>query len=392
MKKLILSSFLVAGAAIGSGVLALPILAAGPWLVNTMIFITITFVVAYIIALISIDIYSRYDNHDVNAATLAVDYFGKKGYIFTTLMNVLSMGALAAAYVNAGGDLLAKTVLPALDISMTPQVGMVIFFIVFMPAFVVGISLISRLNSVIFTVKFICLIGGIILGIKLINPDIFQFVPSGVKYLGAGASTMFCIWYMHCVIPLVMKVNDWDVKKSRQAVFVGMAMPALAYLGWMLLIFSLVSRQDFLHLETIGDIMHFALTKPGVPKLISSLVGIFASITVLTAFLSIGFSLVAFVIDALKWNDNPKNRLIATLVSFVLPVIVALMFPKAFVVIYQQSNMFQIASALIPVAAAYKYNKMHKLKISPHIIVILFGAVIILSQILDDFAILPKFH
>lgn len=392
MKKLLLSSFLVAGAAIGSGVLALPILAAGPWLINTMIFITITFVVAYIIALISIDIYARYDNHDVNAATLAVDYFGKKGYTFTTIMNVLSMGALAAAYVNAGGDLLVKTVLPILGISMNPQVGMVIFFIVFMPAFVVGISLISRLNGIIFTVKFVCLIGGIILGINLIKPEIFQFVPSGVKYLGAGASTMFCIWYMHCVIPLVMKVNDWDVKKSRQAVFIGMTMPALAYFGWMLLIFSLVSRQDFLHLETIGDIMRFALTKPGVPKLISTLVGIFASITVLTAFLSIGFSLVAFVIDALKWQDNPKNRLIATLISFVIPVIIALMFPKAFVVIYQQSNMFQIASALIPVAAAYKYNKMHNLKISPHVIVIIFGALIIVSQILDDFAILPKFH
>lgn len=91
-KKLLLSSFLIAGAAIGSGVLALPMLAAGPGLVNTVIFITITFAISYWMALISIDVYARYDNHNVNAATLAIDYFGKKGYWITTILNILSMG------------------------------------------------------------------------------------------------------------------------------------------------------------------------------------------------------------------------------------------------------------------------------------------------------------
>ena len=391
-KKLLLSSFMVAGAAIGSGVLALPILAAGPGIINTLIFITLTFIMAYWMATMSIDVYARYDNHNVNAATLAVDFFGKKGYWITTAFNVLSMGSLAAAYVNAGGDLLVKTVLPLVGISLPSQIGMLIFFVAFMPAFTVGLGLISRMNGIIFTIKFICLISGILLGLHLIKPDIFEFIPSGVKYLGAGASTMFCIWYMHCVLPLVLKINDWNPAKAKKAVLVGMVIPALAYAGWMLLIFSLVSRQEFLKLETIGDIMHYALTKPGVPTIISTLVGIFAAITVLTAFLSIGFALVAFVIDALGWKDNAKSRLISTLISFVIPVIVALSFPKAFVIIYQQSNMFQIGAALIPVAAAYVYNKKHNLTIKPQLIILILGCLIILSQILDDLSILPVFH
>jgi Amino acid permeases len=233
---------------------------------------------------------------------------------------------------------------------------------------------------------------GILLGLHLIKQDIFEFIPSGVKYLGAGASTMFCIWYMHCVLPLVLKINDWNPAKAKKSVLVGMVIPALAYAGWMLLIFSLVSRQEFLKLETIGDIMHYALTKPGVPTIISTLVGIFAAITVLTAFLSIGFALVAFVIDALGWKDNAKSRLISTLISFVIPVIVALSFPKAFVIIYQQSNMFQIGAALIPVAAAYVYNKKHNLTLKPQFIILILGCLIIISQILDDLSILPVFH
>ena len=392
-KKLLLSSFLIAGAAIGSGVLALPMLAAGPGLINTVIFITITFAISYWMALISIDVYARYDNHNVNAATLAIDYFGKKGYWITTILNILSMGSLAAAYVNAGGDLLAKTVLPAFHVSIPPQLGMIIFFIVFMPAFIIGLGFISRLNGVIFTIKYLCLIGGILFGIQLITPEIFKSIPSdGIQYLAAGASTMFCIWMMHMVLPLVLKINDWNPKKAKRAVFVGLMIPAIAYIGWMLLIFSLVSRDDFRTLSTIGDVMHFALTKPGVPNTISILVGVFASITVLTAFLSIGFALVAFVIDALKWQDSPKNRLFATLISFVIPVIVALLFPKAFVIIYQQSNMFQIGAALIPIAAAYVFFKREKRSVTPTVIIISIGALIILAQILQDINVFPTFH
>ena len=391
-KKLFLSAFMVAGTAIGSGVLALPILAAGPGLLTTMIFITLTFILSYLMAIVSINVYARYENHNVNAATLATDFFGKKGYFITTILNVLSMGALAAAYVNAGGDLLVKTVLPVINIYLSSQVGMLIFFITFMPAFVAGLGLICRLNGVIFTIKFICLISGIIFGINLIHLKAFQFIPSGVKYLGAGASTMFCIWMMHMVLPIVLKINDWNPLKAKKAVFIGLAIPAVAYAGWMLLIFSLVSRQDFLHLITIGDVMHFALTKPGVPRTISTLVGIFAAITVLTAFLSVGFSLIAFVMDAFKWKDSAKSRFMATIISFVVPVIIALIFPKAFVIIYQQSNMFQIGSASIPIAAAYAYNKKHKLRISTEIIMLILGSLIILSQILDDLSIFPTFN
>lgn len=382
---------MVAGAAIGSGVLALPILAAGPGIVNTFIFISITFIVAFLMAGVSIDVYASYDNHNVNAATLAVDYFGKKGYWLTAILNVLSMGSLAAAYVNAGGDLLVKTVLPIFNIHIPSQIGMIIFFLVFMPAFVIGLGFISRLNGVIFTIKFTLLIGGIILGLHLVNPQIFEFIPSGVKYLGAGASTMFCIWMMHMVLPLVLKINHWNPAKAKKAVLVGMIIPALAYVGWMMLIFSLVPRAKFVDLATIGDIMHFALTKPGVPSIISTMVGGFAAITVLTAFLSIGFALVAFVIDALKWKETAITRFGATLMAFLIPVIIALLFPKAFVVIYQQSNMFQIGAALIPVAASIIYKKKLKKAIIMEIIMLLIGFALITAQVLDDLSIFPSY-
>lgn len=393
MKNLLLSAFMVSGASIGSGVLALPMLAAGPGLVYTAIFIIFTFFLSYLIAIKSIEVYARYDDHDVNAATLAADFFGKKGYMIAIFFNVLSIGACAAAYINAGGDLLSKTVLPLFNINLAPRLSMLIFFILFMPAFVIGLNFISRLNSLIFVTKFAVLAGAILLGLSLVSAKIFVFVPDGLRYLGSGASTMFCIWAMHMTLPLVLKINGWDKEKARLAVFIGLLVPALAYIGWLLLIFSLVTREEFLHLTTIGDLIHYALTKPIVSVYISALVGIFSNITVLTAFLSIGFSLVAFVVDAFSWVNTKKYRFYATMLSFSVPVVIAIVFSKAFVIIYQQSNIFIIGSALIPIAASYAYNKKNAIKSKFQIEGVLFvlGSLIIISQILNDLSIFPSY-
>jgi hypothetical protein len=54
--------------------------------------------------------------------------------------------------------------------------------------------------------------------------------------------------------------------------------------------------------------------------------------------------------------------------------------------------MFQIAAALIPVAAAYVYNKKHKLNSALPLIMLILGSLIILSQILDDFSVFPIYN
>ncbi|MDD3266854.1 MAG: aromatic amino acid transport family protein [Burkholderiales bacterium] len=386
MKNLVLSSFIVAGAAIGSGVLALPLVADAPGVLNSLIFITITFGLAMTIALISVKVYSTYKTPDINAATIAKEYFGTTGYTITTILNLLSMGSLAAAYVNVGGDLISHTILPVFGINVSPSFGMMLFFLIFMPAFVIGINAISRLNGLIFATKFICLISAIIIGSKFINLNELNFMPENIKYIGTGASTFFCIWMMHMTIPLVLKINNWDIKKTKQALFIGLLIPAVAYTSWLLLIFSLVPRSELLGIQTVAALIHTALNNPTIPHIVGRLIEIFASITVLTAFFSIGFSLVAFVMDAFRLKDGYKGRFIATILSFCIPVAIAASLPQAFVMIYKQSNMFQIGASLIPVAAAFKLKSSNRVLIS---FILIAALAIILMQILDNLSILP---
>ena len=111
-----------------------------------------------------------------------------------------------------------------------------------------------------------CLISGIILGLKLINGNIFLSLSHREEVFRRRCFNNVLHLMMHMVLPLVLKINDWNPAKAKKAVLVGMIIPALAYVGWMMLIFSLVSRQEFLHLDTIGDIMHYALNRPEFPQ------------------------------------------------------------------------------------------------------------------------------
>jgi tyrosine-specific transport protein len=392
MLRVLLSSFLLAGAAIGSGILALPILAAAPGFVNTIIFIGLTFICSLVIAKPSLYMYATYTNHDVNAATLAKDYFGEKGYWTSIILNVLSMGGCTAAYITVGGEILTKVILPKIHIIAGPTTGIIIFILIFAPFFVAGIKYISRINGLIFLTKYLCLFIVISLGLKFINPSRLEFVPQGLIYLGSGASTMMAIWVMHMTLPVVLKLNDWNPKKAFLAVKLGLGIAAILYVGWLVVILSLISRPQFLQLKTIGDILQYLVDYAHISPLMQILIAIFSSITVLTSFLSIGFSLIEFLIDVMSLKDNIVSRFIAMLIAFIIPVSIAVIFSKQFVKIYQQSNIFSIGSALIPAIVVLVYNRQKQQKNSKALIMaIIAGLLIILSQILNDFGIFPNF-
>jgi tyrosine-specific transport protein len=385
-KTVILGAFMVAGAAVGSGVLALPILTAGPGVLNVFIVMMLTLILSYAMSVVAFKMYAYYP-HAVNAATVARDAFGRPGYWFSTVCNVACMGFCCAAYINAGGDLLVKTVLPIFDIHpVSSQWGMLLFCMGFTPIFLAGLPTVSRLNGLICIVKFFCLMSAIVLGVHVMDGRIIHWMPAAVPYIFATSPTLFCIWGMHMVLPLVLTLNQQDKRLARWSVIIGLFLPLLIYVGWIMLIFSVVPREMFQTLHTVGDVVHYTMMSPIVPVAARGFIDIFANITMLTAFLSIGFSLIAFILDALSWQDSVKKRGYASVLAFGLPLAIAVLFPLAFVRIYQQSNIFLIASALIPVAAFLKKEKTIGLYT-----VLLLGSLLIIFQILDDCGWLPIF-
>lgn len=384
MNKFFLSVFLASGAAIGSGVLALPILAAKLGILNTYLFISITFFIAYQISKQTFEVYQeRYPNKEVNAATLVKDHLGFVALVFVIIINILNMGLDCASYVNVGGDLTTNILFPILGIHTNQIVGMIAFIAVTLPVFALGIKYVSSANGIIFCVKMTMLYSAIFLGSSYFDASIFHFSFERFKFIAAGASTFFCIWGMHMTLPIILRMNDYDVKKASRAVLLGLLIPGVAYFGWLLLIYSLVPESAFINIHQVSDILvYLGNNHPEVPSLIKSLVSGFASITALTAFFSIGYSMMVFFMDWFGWENNVKHRIISAIMSFTLPVIVSALFAKQFVLIYQQSNMFFTLCAIVPIIVALKSKKNRLMNSFLFVCAIAF----VVCQLVDNFA------
>lgn len=384
MRNFILSSFLVAGAAIGSGVLALPIVAAKVGLVNTYVFILITYWLSYKISQQTLNVYQeQFPNKEVNAATLAKVFLGRGGLLFAIIVNILNMGLDCASYVNVGGDLTTNVLLPIVGIHIGQITGMLLFVAATLPVFAVGIRLVTRVNGVIFVTKMLALYLAIFIGVAHFNLGVFEIDLSGLRFIAAGASTFFCIWGMQMTLPVVLRMNNYNVKKSLKAVVVGLIIPGVAYFGWLLLIYSLIPRADFKDIHQVSDIINYiGISHPELPHLLKDLVTLFASITALTAFFSIGYSMMVFFLDWFRWENNIKNRVLTALLSFSLPVLVSSLFAKQFVLIYQQSNMFLILCSLVPIMVQIKLKKHSGL----NWLLLSCGLLLVFSQLVDNFA------
>lgn len=380
MNKMLLSSFIVAGAAIGSGVLALPIIAARLGILDTYLFMILTFFIAYKVSVHTFKIYeARYGKKEVNVATLALDHLGVPALSIIILINVINMGLCCATYMNVGGDLMSNMVLPFVGVHIGQVAGMGVFILVTFPIFIAGIGILSRANGIIFATKMTMLFTAIFIGGQFFKFSIFELKLdlNHLKYLMAGATTFFCIWGMQMTLPIVLRMNDFDVKKSSQAVMLGLSIIAIAYFGWLWLVYSLIPDYAFVGIHQVSDILlYIDQAKPGVPDIVKEMVSGFASITVLTAFFSIGYSLVAFTIDLFKWENTPKTRIIATLLAFILPVGISALFAKQFVLIYQQSNVFLMLCALVPLLVAIKQDKKKVF----NIFLVVFCLILIVSQ------------
>lgn len=385
MSKMLLSSFIVAGAAIGSGVLALPIVAAKIGIVNAYLVMLVTLFVAYKISIHTFNIYkTRYGNKEVNVATLALEHLGVPALTIIIIINVLNMGLCCASYLNVGGDLMSNMVLPIVGIHIDQVLGMGVFLLITFPIFVAGIGLLSKANGLIFATKMVMLFTAIFVGVSFFKFDIFkfQFDFEHLKYLSVGSTIFFCIWGMQMTLPIILRMNDFDVKKSSQAVVVGLSIISVAYFGWIWLIYSLIPESAFVNINQVSDILlYIQYNHPELPSIITEMVSGFTSITVLTAFFSLGYSLVVFTIDLFKWKNTPKTRVVATLLAFILPSAVSIIFAKQFVLIYKQSSIFLILCALVPLLVSIKEDKSKIFNIG----LVVFCLALIVIQIIGGF-------
>jgi tyrosine-specific transport protein len=402
------SILIVAGTAIGAGMLATPIITAAAGFPYAALLMILLWGIMCITALLTAEATLAFPAGYNGFSTMAHATLGRTGQVICWLAFLGLLYALNAAYIAGGGSILSTTLHTFFSIELPQWSGSVIFLVVFGSFIYWGARSVDMVNRVLISVKGVIFI----LTMSLITPyvDVQQLSsPSGGGlYLLAAIPILITAFGFHVVIPTLVSYNQNNVNAIIKTILIGSFLPLVVYLIWLagvlgvvplvgdlsfsaILEQAIVERKDDvgLLLITLNNIVH----NPWV----SGSVNFFTHLAITTSFLGVGLALFDFLLDVRK-DRGTGTRIQTILLTFLPPLAFALYYPQGFRLALGFAGIFvAITCIILPALFAWRVRKNPALS-SPYrvpggtpllIMVSLCGIAVIAFEVMDKMKLLP---
>ncbi|MBN6068599.1 tyrosine transporter [Aggregatibacter actinomycetemcomitans] len=397
------SALIIAGTAIGAGMLAMPLTSAGMGFAFTAaLLIGLWLLLAYS-GLLFVEVYQTAKRKDDGVATLAEKYFGIPGRIISTLSLFILLYALSAAYMAGGGTLLAnalpKDFLGSADITL--KISILIFTFILGAFVVIGTKGVDSITRVLFSGKIIAFI--LVLAImlpKVIGENLTAMPLEYTLILSAGP-IFFTSFGFHVVMGSINNYLEGDVKRFRSAIIIGTAIPLMAYLLWQLATHGVLSQNEFVAVlkddPTLTGLINATKTLQDT-TLLSQVLPIFYSLALITSFLGVALGLFEGLNDLFKRTKMPANHVSLTIATFIPPLIFALFYPNGFLSALSYAGLLCAFYCLIlPIGLAWRTRKQYQdlpYRVAGGnlmlVVALIIGIIIIIIPFLTEAGILPR--
>lgn len=395
--KLIGSSLIIAGTAIGGGMLAMPIISSGVGFIGITIVMILIWITMCYTALLLVDTYKD-NNPEDGLSTMTYKYLGKAGSIVTGISMLTLMYALVSAYIAGGSDILRLNLSKWLDTDVSPQLTALIFTLLFGGIVGFGARVVDIATKWIFIIKLVFLFIVIVVIFGHIKIDNLLQMPLESKLFYSSIPVIFTSFGFHIVVPSMVKYLNGDIKLLRKAFIYGSLLPLVVYLIWQLSILGSIEPQTFFAIikETKGlEAVILAVNGVSESKWINIPLNIFFSAAILTSFLGVALALFDYVKDLSKKKAFGKNSVILYLITFIPPLLFALYYPKGFIIALGYAAISVVITSLfIPVLMYIKVKQERKESISffqkiVFSVIFAFGVGILVIQVLMTAGVLP---
>ena len=153
------------------------------------------------------------------------------------------------------------------------------------------------------------------------------------KLLWIPVSIVSTSFGFHIIIPTLTDYLHRDVRQIRLVLFLGSLFPLIVYITWEFVTLGIIPLQGEHGLiqgyqkGMDGGTLLASLLQDSHLALLARLFSLFA---IVTSFLGVSLSLRDFLSDGLKIRKTPKGRMILYVLSFIPPLIIVLIDPRAF--------------------------------------------------------------
>lgn len=363
MKKQFGATFLLAGTAIGSGMISLPMVLARFGIINTCVIMIFFAVLTYLTALIRSDL-----NLNLHAGATLKEV-GKAfdchwAGFFGNFLLILLHFALMSAYLFGFSSILCSffgNVFSQSVIITLSAIGVALGFL-FASHFIINV------NKILFVSMFVVFI---ILIIELFLETPINFIPNCTGNIKISEWTMlvpivFTSFGFQGSIHSMTKFCNNDRQLIKNACLWGSIIPALVYIVWTTVILFVVANTDtsFFQLMLEGkatDVgaLVMVLSKATSSQSVQIIMWIVSILAILTSVLGVGLALID--IFQQEWQDVSKQKIIG-LVVFV-PAAISMLVPNAFIRILNVSGVIlSLIAIIIPIIISLNMQKSGKVK------------------------------
>ncbi len=348
--KLIGSSLIIAGTALGAGMLAIPMVLAQFGLLSGTILMLIIWSGTTYSALLLLEASIKVRG-GLGMNTIAKQSLGKGGQLITNGLLYALLICLLMAYIIGAGDLVHKMVLN-LDLDISLVQSQILFAVIAGGIVAAGTGVIDKLNRVLFLLMLAVLI--ITLFALVPNMSLAHFFTatndSSIDLIKTSA-VLFTSFGFFPVIPSLVSYNDKATHAQlRNMVLVGSLIPLVCYLLWLYAVVGSLSYEQLTQFNNVSELINVLATRfEGIHVILS----LFTGLALLTSFFGVALSLFDQNIDLFK-----QNRAVTYVLTFILPLLGAIFAADKFLAVLSYAGLIMVFIAVfIPMMMALNLRK-----------------------------------
>ncbi len=318
---------LVAGTAIGGGMLALPVLTCQGGFFPASLLLCLSWLFMAATGTLLVEVY-LWHKREVNLVSMAGTTLGRVGQVAAWILYIFLFYSLTTAYIAGGGNLVGDLSSLIGGEKLAAIWGPLIFLALFVPFVVIGASAVDRINRIFVAGLFLSFFIFLILGSFSI--DFKQLTHANFAGLSKALLVVFTSFGYQGIVPTLVGYLGRDGVRTRKAIWIGTAIPLLIYLIWEMMILGVIPLPGLEDALSCGQSAVYPLKEHLGLGWLYGVGEAFAFFAIVTSFLGVTLGLTDFFSDGLKIEKRGIRRALLALLVFLPPLIFVLINPCLF--------------------------------------------------------------
>lgn len=324
--KVFTASLLVAGTAIGAGMLALPVSTAegGFWPAIVNYLICWIFSASTGLLLLEACFWLPKDS---NIVSLSSHLLGKGGKWASWALYLFLFYSLTVAYAAGGGVFVSAILGEGFPGSLT----VFLFVLIFSPVIYFGTHAVDRLNVILMAGLVISFVMFILIGFEKVDHKLLSNVNWGPAIL--ALPILFTSFSYQGIVPSMRNYFHGQHKKVRKVILIGSTIPVIVYIIWEYLILGIVPLEGsdgLIAAKEQGLTAVVPLKNISASPWVYAIGQAFAFCALTSSFLGVTLGLFDFLADGLNLSKKGGGRFLLYLLVFTPPTIIAMLNPDIF--------------------------------------------------------------